>query len=54
MMYDFIFEVLGLVDIFEINNNEGNKFFEVVELLIEFRNQVRVNKDFVISDQIRD
>lgn len=53
-MHDFIFEVLGLVDISETNNNEGNKLSEAVELLIELRNQARANKDFATSDQIRD
>ncbi|MBW2938662.1 cysteine--tRNA ligase [Aureisphaera sp. CAU 1614] len=53
-MHDFLFEVMGLVDISETSSNDGNKLSEAVELLIELRNQARANKDFATSDQIRD
>ena len=53
-MHDFLFEVMGLVDISETGSNDGNKLSEAVELLIELRNQARANKDFATSDQIRD
>ncbi len=53
-MYDFLFEVLGLVDITMQQGDDGNKLAETIELLIEIRNQARANKDFATSDQIRD
>ena len=53
-MHDFLFEVMGLVDISEGNTADGNKLSETIELLIELRNQARANKDFATSDQIRD
>ena len=53
-MQDFIFDVLGLVDITESNAQDGNKLNEAIELLIELRNQARANKDFATSDRIRD
>ena len=53
-MHDFIFDVLGLVDVASESNSDGNKLTGAVELLIELRNQARSNKDFATSDQIRD
>ena len=53
-MQDFIFDVLGLVDIAQSNNQDGNKLNEAIQLLIELRNQARANKDFATSDRIRD
>jgi len=53
-LHDFIFEVLGLTD--PNNKEEGNqnKLSSAINLLIELRNQARMNKDFTTSDQIRD
>ncbi|MAO07665.1 MAG: cysteine--tRNA ligase [Alteromonas sp.] len=53
-MHDFLFEVMGLVDVSVSDNQDGNKLSEAVEILIELRNQARANKDFATSDQIRD
>ena len=53
-MRDFLFDVLGLVDISMQQGQEGNKLGETIELLIEIRNQARNNKDFPTSDRIRD
>ncbi|RFN59907.1 cysteine--tRNA ligase [Marixanthomonas ophiurae] len=53
-MQDFIFDVLGLVDIAESNEQDGNKLNETIQLLIELRDQARANKDFATSDRIRD
>ncbi len=47
----FLFEILGLIN--EKNSNSG-KSSELIELLIKIRNQARVNKNFELSDQIRD
>lgn len=50
---DFIFDVLGLENSTEASNDSG-KLSGVVEMLIGMRNDARVNKDFALSDQIRD
>ncbi|MCZ8196489.1 MAG: cysteine--tRNA ligase [Flavobacterium sp.] len=49
----FVFDVLGLAS---ETSSEGNleKVTGLVELLIEMRNTARANKDFAMSDQIRD
>lgn len=53
-MEDFIFEVMGLVNIHETSNNSGEKLSGTVELLIKLRAEARANKDFTTSDKIRD
>ncbi|GAB2780775.1 cysteine--tRNA ligase [Actinomadura fibrosa] len=54
-MSAFIFEVLGLVDTAEAADDEaGNKLAGTVELLIRLRAEARANKDFALSDKIRD
>ena len=50
----FLFDVLGLVDKPESNNTEDKISSELIGLLIKLRNQSRENKDFKLSDQIRD
>jgi len=48
----FVFDVLGLKD--DIANETGNEKLEsVVNMLITMRNEARANKDFALSDQIR-
>ncbi len=51
LMNDFVFEVLGLQNI-EENNNE--KLDETLQVLIDLRNQAKKAKNFELSDQIRD
>ena len=53
-MADFIFDVLGLVDVAEESGSNSNHLSGAVDLLISLRNQARANKDFATSDQIRD
>jgi len=53
-MHDFLFDILGLVDVAVTESQEGNKLSETVQLLINLRNAARANKDFATSDQIRD
>jgi len=48
----FVFDVLGLKDEKTLENN-NEKLDGVVNMLIEMRNQARANKDFAMSDQIR-
>ena len=50
-MHAFIFEVLGLENVKAAGNDE--KLEGTVKMLIELRNQARANKDFALSDQIR-
>jgi len=51
MMNAFVYDVLGLQNI-EENNNE--KLDQTLQVLIELRNQARKSKNFELSDQIRD
>jgi cysteinyl-tRNA synthetase len=51
-MNAFVFDVLGLVNE-KGDSNTINKLESVVELLINMRNQARANKDFALSDSIR-
>lgn len=48
----FIFDVLGLKDEKAVENN-NEKLEGVVNMLIGMRNEARANKDFAMSDQIR-
>ncbi|MCB9426537.1 MAG: cysteine--tRNA ligase [Flavobacteriales bacterium] len=50
----FVFDVLGLVNAHESGSGSGDKLTGVVELLINLRKEARANKDFALSDQIRD
>ena len=52
-MHSFVFDVLGLKDEKTIGNN-NEKLEGVVNMLIGMRNEARANKDFAMSDQIRD
>ncbi len=48
----FVFDVLGLVD--EGSEQSSDKLGGVVELLIKLRKEARDNKNWALSDQIRD
>ncbi|WP_347922522.1 cysteine--tRNA ligase [Pontimicrobium sp. SW4] len=50
----FIFDILGLLNVSENNTNGSDKLSDTVELLINMRAEARVNKDFALSDKIRD
>ena len=52
-MNEFVFDVLGLENE-KLNENKNNKLDDVVNLLINLRKQARDNKDFAMSDEIRD
>jgi cysteinyl-tRNA synthetase len=49
----FIYDVLGLVDE-KSSSGSNDKLEGVIELLISMRNEARANKNFALSDQIRD
>ncbi|MEN8834774.1 MAG: DALR domain-containing protein, partial [Polaribacter sp.] len=49
---EFVFDVLGLMS--EDSQDNTDKIKGVVELLIKLRKEARENKDWALSDQIRD
>src|SRR5690606_1327808 len=53
-MSNFLLEVLGLVDIKDVNDSYQERLSGTVELLIRLRAEARSNKDFATSDKIRD
>jgi cysteinyl-tRNA synthetase len=50
----FVFDVLGLLDETQESGKTTNKLEEVVDVLIGMRNEARANKNFALSDEIRD
>ena len=50
----FTFDILGLKNLSSASNEDGDKLSDVVEVLIKLRADARTNKDFALSDQIRD
>lgn len=50
----FVFDILGLQNEAAKNDDDSDKLSQVIELLIEFRNGARANKNFALSDKIRD
>jgi cysteinyl-tRNA synthetase len=49
----FVFEILGLQNVNEAENQYKEKLEETLELLIKLRSNARTNKDFELSDKIR-
>ena len=49
----FLFDILGLKNE-TISENNSEKLSGVIEMLIEMRKEARANKNFALSDQIRD
>ena len=49
----FIFDVMGLEKI-NISSNVNNKLDDVMDIILELRNDARKNKDYSLSDKIRD
>lgn len=52
VMHRFVFDILGLKN--ASSNNDNKKLGATVELLIKMRNEARSQKNFALSDQIRD
>jgi len=50
----FVFDILGLQNVSENNGGNSDKLSDTVELLINMRAEARANKDFALSDKIRD
>lgn len=53
-MYDFIFEVLGLESVRYNSEETTNRSKALIQLFITLRNQARHEKNWTLSDQIRD
>ena len=53
IMQAFVFDVLGLEDT-KTSSDSNAKLEGVIEMLIAMRNDARANKDFAMSDHIRD
>jgi cysteinyl-tRNA synthetase len=52
-MHAFVYDVLGLENVAETNSG-SDKLAGAVEVLIKLRQDARANKDFAMSDKIRD
>ena len=50
----FVFDILGLEDLNATAEANTDKLNGTIELLIQLRKEARANKDFAMSDQIRD
>ncbi len=53
-IYQFTFDILGLVNVTKAVDTTTDKLSAAVELLIQLRQDARANKDFALSDKIRD
>ena len=49
----FVFDILGLINVTNEDNN-SEKLSDTVKVLIKLRAEARANKDFALSDKIRD
>ncbi len=52
-MNSFVFDVMGLQKS-NLPNNENSKINDVIDVLLELRNDARKNKNYELSDKIRD
>tara|TARA_R110002012_G_scaffold51138_1_gene132167 strand:+ start:51358 stop:52836 length:1479 start_codon:yes stop_codon:yes gene_type:complete len=52
-IHAFVFDILGLENVNKADNS-SDKLSGAVKLLIKLRQEARANKDFALSDQIRD
>jgi|TARA_B110000967_G_scaffold144673_1_gene148054 cysteinyl-tRNA synthetase len=52
VIHAFVFDILGLKNV--SSNTQDQKLGDTVELLIRMRNEARAEKDFTLSDKIRD
>ena len=53
-MREYIFDVLGLVDLAESNENGNEAYRKAVDLLLDMRREAKSRKDWAMSDFIRD
>ena len=52
-IYNFTYDILGLVNVTKAAESSTDKLTSAVDLLIEIRQEARANKDFALSDKIR-
>ena len=52
-MNAFVFDILGLTND-AVSSDNTNTLSDTVEVLIKLRAEARANKDFALSDKIRD
>ena len=52
-IYSFTFDILGLVNVSK-ESSGSDKLAGAIEILINLRKEARLNKDFALSDKIRD
>ncbi|MCK5400658.1 MAG: cysteine--tRNA ligase [Flavobacteriaceae bacterium] len=52
-IHTFVFDVLGLQNV-SSGNEDSDKLSDTVEVLIKLRSEARANKNFALSDKIRD
>ncbi|NNC82709.1 MAG: cysteine--tRNA ligase [Flavobacteriales bacterium] len=52
LMRDYLFTVMGLEE--EQGSGPGDQLDDIMQVLIDLRKEARQNKDFALSDQIRD
>ncbi|GAA0873458.1 cysteine--tRNA ligase [Gangjinia marincola] len=50
----FVFEVLGLTKSTNVAQTDDDKLHDIMQLIIDLRNDARLKKDFATSDKIRD
>ena len=53
-MKGFLFDVLGLEKTAKASSASDDKLNKTISLLLEVRDQARLDKNFALSDQIRD
>jgi cysteinyl-tRNA synthetase len=53
-MNNFVFDILGLENNSMNSDSDEDKLSGVVNMMIQMRNSARDNKDWALSDQIRD
>ena len=54
VMSDFVYDVLGIVEKSVPHGSHGDKLDGTIKLLIELRNAARSDRNYLLSDQIRD
>lgn len=54
LYHDFVFDVLGLKDEQQETGEERHLTSALIEMLIEYRNEARLKKDFSAADKIRE
>ena len=52
VIHEFVFDILGLKNV--TSDKQDQKLGDTIELLIRMRNDARAQKDFALSDKIRD